>query len=101
AMAAEIETRLWSMEDVARLCDPGSRETRHLQAARPEGGMSDSPSTKARRKLRRRIENDQLAEQSRFWNRPRSADQRGYDQPVDRQAAKELRRAPAGPKISN
>jgi hypothetical protein len=48
-------------------------------------------STRATRKLRRRIENDQLAEQAQFWDRPRSAEQKGYDKPINRQAAKELR----------
>jgi hypothetical protein len=54
--------------------------------------VNDKPElgTKAARKLRRRVENEGLATQAGFWNTPRSADQKGYTRPVDRQAAKEL-----------
>jgi hypothetical protein len=62
------------------------KQTRHLR-------MNDDEHTltpKANRKLRRRIVNDRLAAEARFWKRPRSADQMGHDKPVDRQAGKEL-----------
>ena len=46
---------------------------------------------KAARKLRRRIANEHLVREARFWNNPRSAEQMGNDKPINRQAAKELR----------
>jgi hypothetical protein len=48
------------------------------------------PSRKALRKRVRRIENDRLAAEAKFWNAPRSAEQLGYTRPVNSQAAKEL-----------
>jgi hypothetical protein len=48
------------------------------------------PSRKALRKRMRRLENDRLAREAKFWNTPRSAEQLGYTKPVNSQAAKEL-----------
>ena len=45
---------------------------------------------KALRKRKRRIANEQLAMQAKFWSRPRSAEQLDHRKPVNRQAAKDL-----------
>jgi len=47
---------------------------------------------RAKRKIRRRIENDAYAETARFWRNQRSADRMLYDKPVDRQAARMFRK---------
>ena len=48
------------------------------------------PTPKAIRKLKHRMANEQLAKATRFWSRPRTAEQLGHDKPVNRQAAEDL-----------
>jgi DNA-binding FadR family transcriptional regulator len=47
-------------------------------------------SPKAKRKLARKIRNEVLAKEARFWRNAPSAERLGYSRPVNRQAAKEL-----------
>jgi hypothetical protein len=63
--------------------------------------MNENSSPKAFRKLRRRIENDLAAAQARFWKAPRSAEQKCYDKPINRQAAGELTQRRLKSKSSN
>ena len=51
-------------------------------------------SPKALRKLARRLENERLTKQdAKAWAKVRSALRLGYDQPINRQARKDLSRA--------
>jgi hypothetical protein len=44
----------------------------------------------ALRKLKRRIANEELAKQTKFWSHPRSAEQLDYKKPVNKQAVLDL-----------
>jgi hypothetical protein len=54
------------------------------------GRRAAPPISKRERKLRRRVDNERLAKESRFWKKARSAIQQGHYKPVNRQAAKDL-----------
>ena len=54
--------------------------------------MEDKPelTPKAARKLRRRIVNQNLAREAKFWSAPRTAEQKGHNKPINKQVAEEL-----------
>ncbi len=54
--------------------------------------MEDKPelTPKAAPKLRRRIVNESLAREAKFSSAPRTAEQKGHNKPINKQAAKEL-----------
>ena len=54
------------------------------------GRKAALPISKRERKLRRRRDNERLAEEARFWRKSQSAIQLGHTKPVNRQAAKDL-----------
>ena len=66
--------------------------TEPLSFVKVETMEADKPklTPKAARKLRRRVVNESLAREAKFWNTPRSAERKGYDKPIDNQAATEL-----------
>ena len=56
------------------------------------GGNLGMTTTRASRKRQRRADNEALAKDARFWRGLKSADRIHYSQPVNRQAAKDLRK---------